>query len=312
MVIYDCREKVISVLVKAMKNPRSVVCKTSIMASSDVFDAYGNKLLQLDGVSDGFDQLEAFEAAYEDMTSNVPRVREAAITEIAKMSIRSVELDPSPVQLTVELRAYCFKHSDLPNGGGAIQQGQQDFAIVSALLPSIPSLHLNKPSEDELIHKNRDRIAVFQLLLKSSQDKRFVCEEANKALKSMVHVVSPPLLLMKLKTYIGHSNLRVRAKATVCISHCVSKMVSPIDLKTTIRLELKDYGSASLLQMAAELLNDRLPEAREAAQSIATTLYESFAKEHDKGEIQESWRSYYEANLPALHAQPIVKVTVGQ
>lgn len=43
---------------------------------------------------------EAFEAAYEDLTSDVPGVREAAITEIAKMSVRSVDLDPSPVQST--------------------------------------------------------------------------------------------------------------------------------------------------------------------------------------------------------------------
>ncbi|GAB2236098.1 hypothetical protein Droror1_Dr00027833 [Drosera rotundifolia] len=71
----------------------------------------------------------------------------------------------------VELRAYCFKHSDLPNGGGAIQQGQQDFAIVSALLPSIPSLHLNKPSEDELIRKSRDRIAVSVRSSHASSDK---------------------------------------------------------------------------------------------------------------------------------------------
>lgn len=44
---------------------------------------------------------EAFEAAYEDLTSDVPGVREAAITEIAKMSVRSVDLDPPPVQSTV-------------------------------------------------------------------------------------------------------------------------------------------------------------------------------------------------------------------
>lgn len=43
---------------------------------------------------------EAFEAAYEDLTSDVPGVREAAITEIAKMSVRSVDLDPPPVQST--------------------------------------------------------------------------------------------------------------------------------------------------------------------------------------------------------------------
>ncbi|KAL9266748.1 PHD finger protein rhinoceros-like protein [Drosera capensis] len=73
--------------------------------------------------------------------------------------------------LDVELRAYCFKHSDLPNGGGAIQHGQQDFAIVSASLPSIPSLHLNKPSEDEVIHKNGDRIAVSVRSSNASSDK---------------------------------------------------------------------------------------------------------------------------------------------
>ncbi|GLT39121.1 hypothetical protein SLA2020_133280 [Shorea laevis] len=43
---------------------------------------------------------EAFEAAYEDLTSDVPGVKEAAITEIAKMSVRSVILDPPPVQST--------------------------------------------------------------------------------------------------------------------------------------------------------------------------------------------------------------------
>ncbi|OMO84349.1 hypothetical protein COLO4_22102 [Corchorus olitorius] len=43
---------------------------------------------------------EAFEAAYEELTSDVPGVREAAITEIAKMSVRSVDLDPPPIQST--------------------------------------------------------------------------------------------------------------------------------------------------------------------------------------------------------------------
>ncbi|PPS14401.1 hypothetical protein GOBAR_AA06166 [Gossypium barbadense] len=43
---------------------------------------------------------EAFEAAYEELTSDVPGVREDAVSEIAKMSIRSVDLDPLPVQPT--------------------------------------------------------------------------------------------------------------------------------------------------------------------------------------------------------------------
>ena len=44
---------------------------------------------------------DAFEAAYEDLTSDAPGVREAAITEIAKMSVHSFDLDPPPVQSTV-------------------------------------------------------------------------------------------------------------------------------------------------------------------------------------------------------------------
>ena len=46
---------------------------------------------------------EAFEAAYEELTSDVPGVREAAITEIAKMSVRSVDLDPPPIQSMVRI-----------------------------------------------------------------------------------------------------------------------------------------------------------------------------------------------------------------
>lgn len=43
------------VVVKAMKNPRSALCKTSIMASSDIFNAFGDKLL--DSTTDAFDNL---------------------------------------------------------------------------------------------------------------------------------------------------------------------------------------------------------------------------------------------------------------
>ncbi|KAF7828836.1 putative polyol transporter 6 [Senna tora] len=44
---------------------------------------------------------EAFEAAYEELISDAPGVREAAITEIAKMSARSIHFDPPPIQSTV-------------------------------------------------------------------------------------------------------------------------------------------------------------------------------------------------------------------
>ncbi|KAJ9540960.1 hypothetical protein OSB04_027466 [Centaurea solstitialis] len=40
---------------------------------------------------------EAFVAAYEDLTSDAPEVREAAISEIAKMSLHSIHLNPPPL-----------------------------------------------------------------------------------------------------------------------------------------------------------------------------------------------------------------------
>lgn len=39
---------------------------------------------------------EAFVAAYEELTSDVPGVRDAAIGEIARMSVQSITLDPPP------------------------------------------------------------------------------------------------------------------------------------------------------------------------------------------------------------------------
>lgn len=68
-------------------------------------------------------------------------------------------------------------------------------------------------------------VQLLQLLLKASQDKKFVCEEADRALNSVVGSTTPLPLLQKLKIYASHTNPRIRAKAAVSISNCVSKMV---------------------------------------------------------------------------------------
>ncbi|KAK9161558.1 hypothetical protein Syun_007899 [Stephania yunnanensis] len=166
-------EKVVVVLVKAMKNPRSALCKTAIMAASDIFNGFGRGLVQSDG-SDAFDQL------------------------------------------------------------------------------------------------------LLQLLLKASQDKRFVCDEADKALHVMVGTTHVLHLLRKLRAYVSHANMRVRAKAAVCISDCVSRMGLQ---------EMREFGLDSLLQVAASLMNDRLPEAREAARSTVGSIYGAFSSAATR-----SWR----------------------
>lgn len=68
----------------------------------------------------------------------------------------------------------------------------------------------------------------MQLLLKSSQDKRFVCEAAEGALISMTSWVSPALLLPKLQPYLKNRNPRIRAKASMCFSRSVPRLVKNI------------------------------------------------------------------------------------
>ncbi|KAF3455741.1 hypothetical protein FNV43_RR00383 [Rhamnella rubrinervis] len=172
------------VLVKAMKNPKSALCKTSVMASSDIFNAFGDKFFK-PTISDAFDHL---------------------------------------------------------------------------------------------------------LLLKASQDKRFVCKEADKALNALMGSLTPLTLLQKLRSYVSHT--KVRAKAAISISNCVFKMVR-------VR-KMKEYGFITLVQMGADLLNDRLPEATEAARSVLISIYNGFVENEEHK--QEAGQSFCQTNLSPIHA----------
>lgn len=76
------------------------------------------------------------------------------------------------------------------------------------------------------------RSQLLQLLLKASQDKRFVCEEAEKAMRAMATSMPPLPLLKKLKSYVHHANPRVRAKAAVAMAHCAARMVCTTPTRT--------------------------------------------------------------------------------
>ena len=82
---------------------------------------------------------------------------------------------------------------------------------------------------------------------------------------------------------------------------------------------MKEFGLASLVQMAAELLKDKLPEAREAARSVVISIYNAFAEDEDQcqedafmedeDQKQEAWQSFCQANLPPIDAQSMIKIT---
>ncbi|XP_039129749.1 uncharacterized protein LOC120265838 [Dioscorea cayenensis subsp. rotundata] len=203
--LHPILENVMLVIVKSMKSPRSALCKTSIMASTDIFQSFGY------------------------------------------------------------------------------------------LLPSI--------SEDACAFDH----LLLQLLMKASQDKKFVCEEAEKALEAMASFISSLPLIKKLQPCVNHANLRVRAKAAVSISKCVSKM----DIET-----MKEFGLVVLLQIAAELLNDKLPEAREAARSIINSVHNGFSKNNElkvddeSSATTESWQDFCSSNLPPISAQSVAKIVL--
>ncbi|XP_052208435.1 uncharacterized protein LOC127812144 [Diospyros lotus] len=197
--LFPILEKVMLVLVKGMKNPRSALCKTSIMTASDIFNTFADKLLLESTTSDAFDHL------------------------------------------------------------------------------------------------------LLQLLLKASQDKKFVCEEADRALNAMVGSMSPLALFHRLRAYVGHANPRVRAKAAISMAHCASNMgLEP----------MKEFGLPSMIQLASDLLNDRLPEAREAARSMVTSMYVALTENEEQK--QETWQAFCQSNLPAIHAQSMVKLLSSQ
>ncbi|KAI3665494.1 hypothetical protein L6452_44121 [Arctium lappa] len=61
---------------------------------------------------------EAFVAAYEDLSSDAPEVREAAISEIAKMSINSIDLDLPPQSMNI--RELSSKQAQQNNAGSKL------------------------------------------------------------------------------------------------------------------------------------------------------------------------------------------------
>ncbi|KAL1211301.1 hypothetical protein V5N11_023326 [Cardamine amara subsp. amara] len=145
-----------------------------------------------------------------------------------------------------------------------------------------------------------------QLLLKSSQDKRFVCEAAEKALVAMTTHVSPSLLLPKLQPCLKNRNPRIRAKASMCFSRSV----------TRLGIEgIREYGIEKLVQAAASQLSDQLPESREAARTVLLELQTVHKKttpvepEEEEHPAAATWQIFCQSILSPLSAQAVLRVT---
>ncbi|CAA6672491.1 unnamed protein product [Spirodela intermedia] len=143
---------------------------------------------------------------------------------------------------------------------------------------------------------------LLQLLLKSSQDKKFVCDAAERALVSMTTWVSPSQLLPKLQPYLKHRNPRIRAKASLCFCRSVPQL--GVD-------GIRDYGIDKLIQVAAAQLNDQLPESREAARKLVVELHSVFMAAPPPPPPDDSWEGFCRSKLSPLSAQAILRLTTG-
>ncbi|KVI09180.1 Armadillo-like helical [Cynara cardunculus var. scolymus] len=148
------------------------------------------------------------------------------------------------------------------------------------------------------------RSALVQLLLKSSQDKRFVCEAAEKALVALTTWVSAVLLLPKLQPYLKNRNPRIRAKASTCFSRSVPRLDAE---------EMKAYGIEKLIEIGASQLSDQLPESREAARALLLDLQAAYENSpvlapESHSEVH-SWEQFCELNLSKSSAQAVLRVT---
>ncbi|KAI3474871.1 hypothetical protein Pfo_030182 [Paulownia fortunei] len=148
---------------------------------------------------------------------------------------------------------------------------------------------------------------LVQLLLKSSQDKKFVCEAAESALIALTSSVSPLLLLPKLHPYIKNRNPRIRAKASVCISRSVQRL--GVD-------GIKAFGIDKLIQIGASQLSDQLPESRDAARTLLLELQSVYERSHvpettaiSEEPVIASWEHFCQSKLSPLSAQAVLRVT---
>ncbi|XP_047324098.1 uncharacterized protein LOC124927688 [Impatiens glandulifera] len=150
---------------------------------------------------------------------------------------------------------------------------------------------------------------LLQLLLKSSQDKRFVCEAAERALIAMTTWLSPALLLPKLQPYLKNRNPRIRAKASLCFCRSVPRLGNE---------GIKAFGMDKLVEIAAAQLSDQLPESREAARTLLVELqsaYEKCQEAEDAAVVESSeknsWEIFCQSKLSALNAQAVLRATTN-
>lgn len=80
---------------------------------------------------------------------------------------------------------------------------------------------------------------------------------------------------------------------------------------------MQEFGLGNVLHIAADLLNDRLPEARESARGMVNAVHRAFS-DHGRGEEgdersaepSQAWQDFCFSNLRPSAAQSIAKISL--
>lgn len=146
--------------------------------------------------------------------------------------------------------------------------------------------------------KKLTQSVLFQLFLKSSTDKQFITEEIQKTLKSIGTELDVDKTMDLVIPYTQHKNQNVRGKAGLLLVTLVDRLQDH---------QFTGPVLSRLLQVAAGLITDKTPDARESAKLIICKLKsihdgqqggqgikqdEEKATEGDPGDSGDSYMSY--------------------
>jgi CLASP N terminal len=110
--------------------------------------------------------------------------------------------------------------------------------------------------------------ALAQLLLKAaSNDKKFVIEEAQRALVTMSETLPPLGFFSLLAPYTEHKNPKVRGKTATVVALSFTQFQP---------MQAFEYGMDNILNIIARLITDNTPEARDSAKKLATKFKKIF------------------------------------
>jgi len=140
---------------------------------------------------------------------------------------------------------------------------------------------------------------VLQVLMKAAQDKRFVADEAVRALKVLGETCTPAPTQALLLPFATHKSPKVRAEAAAAM--CIS--VARLDSEAL----LAEAKFSELLALGGALVSDKDPKARAAAHETLALLYSKFTATQDA----EVWEAKCKAVLSGTAALQVLKFTQG-